>query len=222
MAGEVDPKIAEQLGTLLGTLHLKARCHRILVRELSDTTLFEELRVDPYYRTVARSHPDIAPRIASLIDSMESRPLAERTLVLGDYSPKNILVHSQGLVLLDFECAHQGDPAFDLGFFLSHLVLKAIHLGRDDSSRFEAYLSLADRFWSSYHSVIGTTAPFGDRLLSRAIAHTATCILARVDGKSPVEYLDPLGKQTARKLGRELLGSAPETWEHAVLVIRNR
>ena len=61
---------------------------------------------------------------------MDAVPEAERTLVLGDFSPKNILVHSGGLILLDFECAHAGDAAFDLGFFLSHLVLKAIHMGR--------------------------------------------------------------------------------------------
>ncbi len=125
MEGSADPEIAGRLGTILGTIHEEARTHPALRGTLADTSLFEELRVDPYYRTVARRHPDLAPRIEALIAAMD-RPVGERTLVLGDFSPKNILVHAGGLVLLDFECAHAGDPAFDLGFFLTHLVLKEI------------------------------------------------------------------------------------------------
>lgn len=119
MAGRVDPDIAHRLGTILGTIHADAPGHPALGGTLTDTSLFDELRVDPYYRTLAQRHPDLAPCIEALIAAMD-RPDEERTLVLGDFSPKNILVHAGGLVLLDFECAHAGDPAFDLGFFLTH------------------------------------------------------------------------------------------------------
>ena len=106
---------------------------------LADTSLFDELRVDPYYRTAARRHPDLAPRIEALIAAMD-RPDDERTLVLGDFSPKNILVHAGGLILLDFECAHAGDPAFDLGFFLTHLMLKEIRASSTDRSTRPGYV----------------------------------------------------------------------------------
>ena len=96
---------------------------------LADTSLFDELRIDPYYRTIARAHPDLAAAHRRP-DRVDDLPLNEQTLVLGDFSPKNILVHSGGLILLDFECAHRGDAAFDLGFFLSHLLLKTIPSGR--------------------------------------------------------------------------------------------
>ena len=138
MEGSADPEIAGRLGTILGTIHEAARTHPALRGTLADTSLFEELRVDPYYRTVARRHPDLAPRIEALIAAMD-RPEAERTLVLGDFSPKNILVHAGGLVLLDFEmCARrrpglrprllpdaprpQGDPR-DRGRILGRSVL---------------------------------------------------------------------------------------------------
>lgn len=212
MAGEVNPEIAGKLGMLLGTIHAQAVEHPILHRELADATLFDELRVDPYYRTTARAHPDFAPDFDSLIAAMEGLPIAERTLVLGDFSPKNILVHANGLILLDFECAHRGDPAFDLGFFLSHLVLKTIHLGRDDPRRAADYLSLADRFWSDYLTTIGPDAPFAEKIAPRGIVHTAACLLARVDGKSPVEYLDDCEQQITRDLATGLFRFRPETW----------
>ena len=118
--------------------------------------LFDELRLDPYYRTIARAHPEIAPRIAALIAAMDVPP-DERTLVLGDFSPKNILVHSEGLLLLDFECAHGGDATFDLGFFLSHLILKTIHMAKAAPSVERRFVDLTLRFWESYLERIETS-----------------------------------------------------------------
>src|SRR5262249_62240649 len=57
MAGRVDPDIAGRLGTILGTIHAEAARHPALHTTLADTTLFDELRGDPYYRTIARRHP---------------------------------------------------------------------------------------------------------------------------------------------------------------------
>ena len=103
MNGEVAPQIAARLGLILADIHEKAPGHPLLAGVLSDASLFDELRVDPYYRTTARAHPDLAPQFDALITAMEV-PHDERTLVLGDFSPKNILVHHDGLILLDFEC----------------------------------------------------------------------------------------------------------------------
>ncbi len=211
MDGRVDPEIATQLGTWLGTIHADAPGQPGLRETLADASLFDELRIDPYYRTIARAHPAIAPRIVALIAAMEL-PEAEHTLVLGDFSPKNILVHSQGLILLDFECAHAGDAAFDLGFFLSHLVLKTIHMGRQEPGSRQRYVDLTLRFWDAYLERINRGSWRIDGLVPRSIEHTAACLLARVDGKSPVEYLDPAGQHLARRLAIEALEAGPETW----------
>ena len=149
MAGEVRPEIASQLGIILAEIHDKAPGHPLLGGILSDTSLFDELRVDPYYRTIARAHPDLKPRVDALIAAMQV-PDHERTLVLGDFSPKNILVHKDGLILLDFECAHAGDPAFDLGFFLTHLLLKTIRAAASDRALSSGYADLASLFLSTY------------------------------------------------------------------------
>jgi 5-methylthioribose kinase len=218
MAGQADGRIAGELGTILGTIHADAPAHHALHETLADTSLFDELRVDPYYRTVARAHPAIAPRINALIASMDLQ-LSERTLVLGDFSPKNILVHSRGLILLDFECAHRGDAAFDLGFFLSHLLLKTIHVGKHSRDITHRYTQLTLDFWDRYLARIRESAWRSDGLMERAIDHTAACLLARVDGKSPVEYLDATGQDRARRLALAALNDPPPTWDEMLLLL---
>jgi 5-methylthioribose kinase len=212
MNGRADAQIAARLGTILGAIHAEAPRHPALRETLADTSLFDELRVDPYYRTIARVHPDLAPRIDALIASMAVAP-SERTLVLGDFSPKNILVHSGGMILLDFECAHAGDPTFDLGFFLSHLILKTISMERRFPGSKPRYLELTHRFWNAYLDRMERSSWRMAGLVPRAIEHAAACVLARVDGKSPVEYLDPAEQELARRLAIEALRARPETWE---------
>ncbi len=220
MMGQIDHGIAARLGTILGTLHAKAPSSPSLNEHLSDTSLFDELRVDPYYRTAARVHPKLAPTIARLIASMD-RPADERTLVLGDFSPKNILVHSRGLILLDFECAHAGDAAFDLGFFLSHLVLKTIRAAASERLLASQYLALTPPFWKSYLGRRGLDMVSRSELVGRAIQHVAACTLARVDGKSPVEYLDAAGQAVARLFAGEALRDEPATWDDLCVVLNN-
>jgi 5-methylthioribose kinase len=217
MAGRVDPDIAGRLGMILGTIHAQAPRHPALRTTLADTSLFDELRVDPYYRTIARRHPDLAPCITMLIDAM-NRPDEERTLVLGDFSPKNILVHSGGLILLDFECAHAGDPAFDLGFFLTHLLLKSIRAAFTDPPRAGRYTNLTRVFWDSYLDRRGLAPDARSELIRRAIRHTAACCLARVDGKSPVEYLDAQ-QPRARSFARAALEADPAAWDDLLEIL---
>jgi 5-methylthioribose kinase len=212
MAGEADARIAGKLGTILGTIHAESPAQPSLWQTLADTSLFDELRIDPYYRTSAKAHPDVAPRIDELIASMDL-PRAERTLVLGDFSPKNILVHTEGLVLLDFECAHAGDAAFDLGFFLSHLILKTIHkFWRLPAAR-DSYVGLIRGFWSAYRRRIDWSDWQPSGLEPRALAHAAACLLARVDGKSPVEYLDPGEQGLVRRLALRAMADLPIEFE---------
>jgi len=219
MDGRADAGIASRLGTLLGAIHAEAPSHPALATTLADTSLFDELRVDPYYRTTARAHPALAPRIDALIAAMTDLPESRRTLVLGDFSPKNILVHDGGLVLLDFECAHAGDPAFDLGFFLTHLALKRIHKGSQEPNDEPNYRALLDAFWSAYLDRVGDRLGTRAELTRRAVEHTAACLLARVDGKSPVEYLDARGREVARDSAIALFAARPETWEGMLAIL---
>ena len=88
----------------------------------AERRFFEELRLEPYYAY----HRDVKYRPAAH-DFLETadrrgRENGQIALVHGDYSPKNVLLHEDRLVLLDYEVIHFGDPAFDIGFSLAHLL----------------------------------------------------------------------------------------------------
>ena len=105
--------------------------------------MFVQLRVDPFYRRIQERRPEVADAVAPLIERLLT---AREALCHGDYSPKNILTHEHGFTLVDYETAHLGDPTMDLGFFLSHLLLKAVKRSHDRQRHFE----LTRRFWQGY------------------------------------------------------------------------
>jgi aminoglycoside phosphotransferase (APT) family kinase protein len=200
LRGTVDTAKSAACGWLLGRLHAGTWHGKELPDSLADRQFFEDLRVDPYYRQVARIAPDLQPKIDELVDSVYAH---RQALVHGDFSPKNLLVHSGGIVLIDFEVGHFGDPAFDLGFFLTHLVLKSFHAMPNHAR----YLQLVERFWESYATPIQTVATDEEweSLCGRAVKNLAGCMLARVDGKSKAEYLAGTTRDRVRDFARELL-----------------
>jgi aminoglycoside phosphotransferase (APT) family kinase protein len=200
LKGHPDTRLAQRAGEILALIHRTSAAQADLFEKsiFADTTVFDELRIDPYYRTIAKAHPQITPVINQLIDTMSS--VRRKTLVLADFSPKNMLVDRSGeLRLVDFETAHWGDPAFDLGFFMTHLVLKSFRAFRLNLPGRELYPGLVRAFWSAYQAGFGTDDPV-DNLEERAMAHLSACMLARVDGKSPVDYLSEPDQNEVRLL----------------------
>ncbi len=208
LAGRVDGGIAAAAGSLLGTLHAESWQDVAIAARLGDRTLFDQLRIDPYYRTLANNRPDAQEGVERLLAAL---PDWRRSLVHADFSPKNLLVFSGGLMMVDFETGHFGDPAFDLGFFLSHLLLKACR----NAPAHAPYLALTQRFRASYDQVLGPRIPAEEltSLWARGAQNLAGCAWARLDGKSPVEYLtDPHQREAVRGLCRQLFVQQPANW----------
>ena len=216
LAGELadSANIAIACGRMLATLHGASWGNADIAAQLDDRTYFDQLRIDPYYRQIAKVHSDLAPPIQQLIDSVWSHRLC---LVHGDFSPKNLLVWKGRIMLIDCEVGHYGDPAFDLGFFLTHLVLKAIWSG----PRRSHYMDVATIFCNEYWKNLGGFVSDSELtpLKSRAIFNLAGCLLARVDGKSPVDYLTPLQRERVRALSRESLALPGRGWEDVQLML---
>jgi len=185
LENQLDNAVAKSLGTLLGHVHHKTAGQSSLLPDAEDWSLFDELRIDPFYRWIARIHSPIEPAITNLIDEMSRHRVC---LVLADFSPKNVLIHADGVSLVDFETGHYGDPAFDLGFFLSHLLLKSLRWG-DAAPQWRQLINL---FWNHYQNAVGrglASPVAAEATGARAVRHLAACLLARIDGKSTVDYL---------------------------------
>jgi hypothetical protein len=180
LQGEVEPRFAAAVGDALGRIHAATADNKEIAGNFATDAFFHALRLDAYLLATARRHPDIAPVLHRLAETTASH---HRVLVHGDVSPKNILVSTHGPVFLDAECAWYGDPAFDLAFCLNHLLLKrqvqpggATRLREAFNALVAAYL--AHVRWEPR-----------DDLERRCAALLPGLFLARVDGKSPVEYI---------------------------------
>lgn len=197
LQGGFDPVQADWAGRILAVIHTVSQHHRSELEPFRDRTIFEQLRTDPFYRKVQEKHVDLRIRIQSLIDRLHHEELG---LCHGDFSPKNLLAHPGGFVLVDYETAHWGDVTMDLGFFLSHLLLKAIwHYPNS-----EPMLALTLAFWYGYRGA-AQSLPI-DAWFPAICGHLGVCLLARVDGTSPVPYLRKHSQQeTARRVGRALV-----------------
>ncbi|HTT65876.1 MAG TPA: phosphotransferase [Bryobacteraceae bacterium] len=203
LRGDICADHVRQFAELLAAVHRDAYGRADLAAVFGDRSFFESLRLEPYYGYSAQQ----APAAAAFLNALIRETLACRiTLVHGDYSPKNILVHEGRLVLLDHEVIHFGDPAFDLGFSLTHFLSKAHHL----PARRHDFAAAALAYWRVYAEELGKPAWAAD-LEPRAVRHTLACLLARVVGRSPLEYLDAAERIRQRDAVLHILHAVPVT-----------
>lgn len=200
LAGRFNRNVSDSVAAALARIHAATWKSSTAERDFATDQMFDALRLSPYLRTLADRIPDLAPQILSVIEATARTKLA---LVHGDVSPKNILVSriNGHPVLLDAECAWFGDPAFDAAFCMNHLLLKAVHV-----PSIRADLVAASRgFCETWLAGI----PAQERADTGArLAHLLPCLLlARVDGKSPVEYLGESERMLVRALARPLIAT---------------
>lgn len=200
--GDVNLAFVERFALILGTIHRTSSQKREkIARVFEDRSFFETLRLEPYYRYSATQVPETAAFYANLIEMTLATKLS---LVHGDYSPKNVLIHDGHLFLLDHEVIHFGDPAFDVGFALCHLLSKANHLARSRAAFVEAAQTFARRYLECIHDLEWSRA-----LEVRAARHTLGCLMARVVGRSPLEYLSPQERNTQLEVALKLVPHPP-------------
>ena len=197
LAGVVNPETAAAIGRVVGRIHAASTRAQGIAERFDSDDNFHALRIDPYLLETGRRHPALASRLAELATQTAARKYA---LVHGDVSPKNILIGPKGPVILDAECAWFGDPAFDLAFCLNHLLLKAIVVPGAAVGLLESFLQLMRAYLDE------VTWEATSVIEARTAALLPALLLARVDGKSPVEYLvDEEQRETVRRFATPLI-----------------
>ena len=202
--GRADPGFAAQVGGTLGRIHAATAGREDVAQRFATDDIFYAIRLEPYLVATARKHPDLG-----LMELCSLTAKTKVALVHGDVSPKNILVGGEGPahfpVFLDAECAWYGDPAFDLAFCLNHLLLKCVWVPRAKAAFLECFGALSAAYLRAFSE---------GNVQQRAAGLLPALLLARVDGKSPVEYLDEPGKALVRGKARSMFGARTleEAW----------
>jgi len=181
MAGQTDEAFASSVGGDLAFVHARSAAADGLAARFAHAETFVAIRIEPYLLAAARTHPALAADLEAIAQTTLAN---NKALMHGDVSPKNILHSPQGPVFLDAECACWGDPAFDLAFCLNHLLLKGARRGVSRAAYRPAFAALLD----AYLAGVDWEARGG--LAARVARLLPALFLARIDGKSPVEYLE--------------------------------
>jgi 5-methylthioribose kinase len=198
LRGEVNPQVARRAGALLVRMHYLAASHAQQLARFSQQEIFVQARINPYFHTAAAKHSDLKGVISEVIDRLIATKV---TLIHGDFSPKNLLIQPDApLMMIDLEIVHYGDPAFDVSFCLAHLILKAIQFRRQTTQ----LLAAARVFWHVYcHDVKIMNL---EELETTTVRQLGCMLLARIDGKSKVEYITEVStKDFVRELSRRIL-----------------
>ena len=202
-AGVADRDTAAAVGTQLARIHAATARRDDVAARFPTDAIFHDIRLEPYLLATARAHPSLAGALGRLVRRTATTKLA---LVHGDVSPKNILLGPDGPVFLDAECAWYGDPAFDLAFCLNHLLLKCLWAPAVTPGFLGCYDALADSYLD------GVTWEPRRQLEARAAALLPALFLARIDGKSPVEYVTAAAdKERVRRVAGAFLVAPVET-----------
>jgi aminoglycoside phosphotransferase (APT) family kinase protein len=205
-AGRADAAFAAATGAALARIHASTAGDAHIAARFATDAAFHAIRLEPYLIATGRAHPALASRLQVLADTTAAHRLA---LVHGDVSPKNILLRpgpngtAATPVFLDAECAWYGDPAFDLAFCLNHLLLKCLWVPAAASG----FLASFEAFSRAYLAGADWEPRAG--LEARTAALLPGLLLARVDGKSPVEYLTAEAQRACVRRAAHPLLQAP-------------
>lgn len=201
-AGVAETAFAARVADTLARIHQATACDPSLAGQFETDAIFHDIRLEPYLTQTGRAHPDLAEKLHALNQTTLRN---KHALVHGDVSPKNILSGPEGPVFLDAECAWWGDPAFDLAFCLNHLMLKCLWVPAASFRLLDCFAAMT----TAYFPHVGWEP--ATALEARAAHLLPALFLARIDGKSPVEYIT-LDEQRdrVRSVARRLIADPPD------------
>ena len=201
LGGLLDFVVAEKVIQALSTVHNFCSRDAQAKADFADKAIFHDLRISPYIKFVVEKYPRIAAFAEPVIDTLMNSSI---TLVHGDFSPKNVMVEGRKVYILDFEVAHYGHPAFDLAFFSNHFLLKSVKNKHWDAGYLNMLRYMLDIYFADMDCMDAK------ELETAYIRLLALLFLARVDGKSPAEYItEEADRELIRRIAFEMIDRGP-------------
>ena len=177
---KINLNLIKNISKNLFKIHNKSKNTSIKKKFSKNFKNFYDLRLDAYFNEVKRVHPNLKNHINKINRNYIKN---STTLVHGDFSPKNILTDNRSIKFIDAETCNFGDPVFDVVFFNNHLLIKSIIIPEKKNEFLECY----KLFFNTYIKLLKGHEKFN--FISRCIDMIPIMLIARIDGKSPVEYV---------------------------------
>ena len=197
---------AAAVGRDLAIIHARSAADPNIPAAFANDDTFEAIRIEPYLRATGRAHPELAARFDALAHTTLT---TKRALVHGDVSPKNILQRPgrAGVPRRRMRLVRRSRLRSRL------LPQPSPAQGRARRRRPDVATSPLFRRWRAPISLASIgRAP--TTLEARAAALLPALFLARVDGKSPVEYLTRESERAAvRRCAMPLIADPPRSPE---------
>ena len=205
---KIEKKIIIKISKDLFKIHKESSTNTIKKKFINNSKNFYDLRLDAYFNELARVYPKLKKKVKNVLISYEKN---SSTLVHGDFSPKNILVSDNKIKYIDAETSNFGDPAFDVVFFSNHLLIKSIFI----PSKKKEFINCYKKFFYTYLSSLKKSDK--PNFFNRCAIMIPLMLLARIDGKSPVEYIvkDKI-KNKIRLLSFRLIKETPNNLENLI------
>ncbi len=182
----LDPELGAELARFLGAVHTLSTSLSDLLDAVDNPDVQRTRQRTQYARVGGwlalhgvRDAAELGTRTEAL-----GRRLGARgpSLIMGDLWPPSLLVDGAALRVIDWELAHAGQPAQDLGHLLAHLWMHEHSARADRASGFAAFRA---RFVSTYRAAWEPSPT----AITDACMHAGCEILARVAGPFAAGYL---------------------------------
>ena len=209
---KINYKIIEKISKDLFKIHINSTNKYIKKKFSKNSKNFYDLRLDAYFKEVGRMHPSLNKKIKNIIENYK---INSSTLVHGDFSPKNMLIFNKTIKYIDAETCNYGDPVFDVVYFANHLLIKSIHI----IEKKKQFINCYSIFLYTY--IKSLKIDERDKFFKRCVAMIPIMLLARIDGKSPVEYIKKNAiKNKIRLLSFRLINNPPKSFEKLIKYIQ--
>lgn len=198
LAANIRSSVIQHMLKLFVIVHNKTFQDKALKEKFANTSNFTQLKFGFFHKPMLEREKNA--RVKHALYDLMVRTLKNKVCLLhGDPNPKNILVARESITLIDFECSHYGDPAYDISTLLAHYLLSALINFDQRQKYFEAMREGFERYCSR------TILPYRAQLRRNIIQHFGPLLWGRAFGKANVPFLDERLKQCVRILSRRIV-----------------